>query len=328
MTKYIIITTINQYDSTSIAEFMKHDYDIIVVGDKKTPHDTYIDKKMIYVHPTENNQFPDFESAIPYNHYCRKNIGYLHAIKNGATEIFDTDDDNYPLENFSTWDKTNEYKLVYGSKFPNILSLFTNQHLWNRGYPIEKLQSEQTILLEEVNESSKNQIGIIQSLAENDPDVDAICRLTNKDYNNEIIFKKNLGFIIKRNTYVQGNTQATLWRKPELFHLLYIPCTVSFRFCDILKMYVAQKCMWQYNLLFSYISPIVLQERNEHDFMNDFKSEYPMYINILNIVDNIFECITLKQNKTDLLTVYTELYKYNIVNEKELNIIQMWLKYV
>lgn len=328
MSQYIIITTINEYDSTSICNYFKHTKNIVVVGDKKTPHDTYTNKNITYIHPTENNQFPDFESAIPYNHYCRKNIGYLQAIRNGASEIFDTDDDNFPLENFSTWESSVKFKLLYGSKYPNILTLFTNQYLWNRGYPIEKLKTEQPILLDDINTQIYNQIGIIQSLAENDPDVDAICRLTNKDYNNDIIFEKNLGYIIKENTYVQGNTQATLWRKPELFHLLYVPCTVSFRFCDILKMYVAQKCMWQYSLLFSFISPIVYQERNEHDFMIDFKSEYPMYINILNIIDTIFESIELNRDKTDLLTVYTELYKYNIVEKKELEIIQLWLKYV
>ena len=86
--------------------------------------------------------------------------------------------------------------------------------------------------------------------------------------------------------------------------------------------------MWQYNLLFSFISPIVYQERNDHDFMIDFKSEYSMYINILNIIDNIFESIELKRDKTDLLTVYTELYKHKIVEKHELNIIQLWLKYV
>lgn len=328
MTKFLIITTINNYDSTSISQFIKYNENIIVVGDKKTPHASYDGKNTLYIHPTENNQFPDFESTIPYNHYCRKNIGYLHAIRNKATEIFDTDDDNFPLENYSTWENSVKFKLLYGSKYPNILTLFTNQHLWNRGYPIEKLQTKQPILLDDINTQTYNQIGIIQSLAENDPDVDAICRLTNKDYNSDIIFEKNLGFIIKENTYVQGNTQATLWRKPELFHLLYIPCTVSFRFCDILKMYVAQKCMWQYNLLFSFISPIVYQERNDHDFMIDFKSEYSMYINILNIIDNIFESIELKRDKTDLLTVYTELYKHKIVEKHELNIIQLWLKYV
>ena len=328
MTKFLIITTINNYDSTSISQFMKYNENIIVVGDKKTPHESYEGKNTLYIHPTDNNQFPDFESAIPYNHYCRKNIGYLHAIRNKATEIFDTDDDNFPLENYSTWENSVKFKLLYGSNHPNVVTLFTNQYLWNRGYPIEKLQTKQPILLDDINTQTYNQIGIIQSLAENDPDVDAICRLTNKDYNSDIIFEKNLGFIIKENTYVQGNTQATIWRKPELFHLLYIPCTVSFRFCDILKMYVAQKCMWQYNLLFSFISPIVYQERNDHDFMIDFKSEYSMYINILNIIDNIFESIELKRDKTDLLTVYTELYKHKIVEKHELNIIQLWLKYV
>ena len=44
----------------------------------------------------------DFQSIkfIPENHYSRKNIGYLHAISNGAKIIFETDDDNLPKKIF------------------------------------------------------------------------------------------------------------------------------------------------------------------------------------------------------------------------------------
>ena len=91
-------------------------------------------------------------------------------------------------------------------------------------------------------------------------------------------------------------------------------------------MYIAQRCMWEYNKLFCYISPIVYQDRNEHDYMNDFVSEYPMYVSILNIVNNIFDTIVLHKNKNDLMIIYKELYKNNIVKEKELDIVEEWLR--
>tara|TARA_B100000886_G_scaffold324144_1_gene268556 strand:+ start:54 stop:341 length:288 start_codon:yes stop_codon:yes gene_type:complete len=91
-------------------------------------------------------------------------------------------------------------------------------------------------------------------------------------------------------------------------------------------MYVAQKCMWEYNKLFCYISPIVKQDRNEHNYMNDFASEYSMYISVFNIINNIFNEIQLNGNSNDLLLVYSKLYEKGIVKELELKLIDHWLK--
>lgn len=327
MNNYLIITTINTYDNSSIEEYSKYNYNIIIVGDKKTPHTSYLNKNITYIHPDEDN-FINFSKLLPYNHYCRKNIGYIHAIKNNAELIFDTDDDNYPLENFISWkDIINNSKTISSPKCPNIMSLFTDIDIWARGFPLELINKKEEILITSSTILEKNNIGIIQSLASGDPDVDAIYRLTNKNYKNNIIFDRNKSFICKKNIFTQGNTQATLWIEPKIFYLLYIPCTVSFRFCDILKMYIAQKCMWEYDKLFCYISPIVKQNRNEHDYIKDFVSEYSMYTSIFIIINNIFDKIKLNGNCNDLLIVYTELFKNNIVKEIELEIISEWLKF-
>ena len=68
--------------------------------------------------------------------------------------------------------------------------------------------------------------------------------------------------------------------------------------------------------------------RNEHNFINDFKSEYSMYISIFNIINNIFDKIKLNGNKNDLLIIYNALYEKDIVKELELKIIKKWLKYI
>jgi len=325
--KAIIITTINDFTNTSISKFIEYNYDIIIVGDLKTPHNTYIDKKnIIYLHPSNFNEFNIFQELLPYNHYCRKNIGYLYALKNNYEIIFDTDDDNYPTNDFDNWDKNYDIKNIEGPKFPNMLSLFTDLNIWPRGYPLELLNKENNIKINNDN-NNLSDVCIYQSLANGDPDVDAIFRLTNKNYKNEIFFDENKMFTINKNIYVQGNTQATFWVDNKLFYLLYIPVTVSFRFCDILKMYVAQKCMWEHNKLICYMSPIVHQYRNEHNLINDFISEYPMYISILNIINNIFENIKLNGDKNDLLIIYEKLFHNNIVKELEIKLVKEWLNY-
>ena len=328
MKKAIIITTINSIENTSINDFKKYDFDIIVIGDLKTPDSGYINNKdLIYLHPTKFNEFSEFSKNLPFNHYTRKNIGYLYAIKNGYDLIFDTDDDNYPICDFEKFniDYTNyQFKKITNPKFPNMLKLYTNLHIWPRGFPLELVNKNEEIKIS--NNYDICEIGIFQSLAEGDPDVDAIFRLTNQNYNQSIKFDNNKAYIIEREVYTQGNTQITFWIDPTLFHLLYIPVTVSFRFCDILKMYIAQKCMWQYNKKLCYISPLVKQVRNDHNLLKDFISEYPMYINLLKIVNNIFENLELNGNKNDLLIVYEKLLESGIVYEDEIINVKNWLK--
>lgn len=324
--KCIIITTINSYYKTFIEQYCDFDYDIIIVGDTKTDHISYIGKNVIYIHPDNiNEEVKYFSDYVPFNHYCRKNVGYLYAIKHNYDIIFDTDDDNLPLENFKQWNSLENTKLVIQPKMPNIYSLFTKKHIWPRGFPLELVNKHESINLTNYKLSPGLEIGIYQSIAVGDPDVDAIFRLTNENYNTDITFDENKSFVLNKGVYTQGNTQITFWTCKELFHLLYIPCTTSFRFCDILKMYIAQKCMWEYNKLLCYISPIVRQVRNDHNLLTDFISEYSMYTNIFNIINKIFEDIKLHGDRNDILIIYNELIKYNIVKQNEITILEQWL---
>jgi hypothetical protein len=43
---------------------------------------------------SQKKLFPKLSELLPYNHYCRKNLGYLYAIKKGYKIIYETDDDN------------------------------------------------------------------------------------------------------------------------------------------------------------------------------------------------------------------------------------------
>jgi len=45
--------------------------------------------------------FPTLSEVIPWNHYGRKNIGYIYAIKSGAKRIWDFDDDTLGVVNIN-----------------------------------------------------------------------------------------------------------------------------------------------------------------------------------------------------------------------------------
>ena len=98
---FTVLSTINNPDER-VSDWMKITGNhTIVVGDKKTPS-TWNHAKCEFI-CLEDQLMSDFAiaSLLPENHYTRKNLGYLYAIKKGAHAIIDTDDDNFP--NIQQW---------------------------------------------------------------------------------------------------------------------------------------------------------------------------------------------------------------------------------
>ena len=323
--KTSIITTINDLQDTFVSKFLDDGYKCIIVGDKKTNAGSDANIPGVTYIPAECSTFSDLSEALPFNHYCRKNLGYLHAIQGGVKTILDTDDDNFPISNIYDWRSLNQ-SVASSSDIPNILKHFSTKHIWSRGYPLELVNDDIDTIIHCANEDEINRVGVIQSLVNGDPDVDAIFRLTSREFNRDFTFDDSKCIIMSPGTYSQGNTQSTLWINPVIFHLLYIPVTVSFRFCDILKMYVAQRCMWEYGLNFAVTSPFFNQSRNAHDYMKDLESETSMYNCLLRLLRDILPNVKLRGDVDDLVRVYECLYKNGIVTSQEIDTVKLYIK--
>ena len=130
MSFYSVITSINPpnkcTDSVANASFIDK---LIVVADKKSPKD-YPQSNCVYFDliSQKSSKF-SLERSIPFNHYSRKNLGYLLAIKMGAKYIYDTDDDNFLKNNNyleSNLLETNEFIQANSDNlFCNIYGFFT-----------------------------------------------------------------------------------------------------------------------------------------------------------------------------------------------------------
>ena len=322
---WLICTSIN-HPTESIKTFSQisddnKNFRILVVGDKKTPAD-YRYKNVIYLSTAQQLQlFPELSKLIPFNHYSRKNLGYLYAIKNGADIIFDTDDDNIPYGNFNlNVDQKITSEVVGNSKWINIYTYFTEKLIWSRGLPLNYIHQKGEYITNSIVDSP-----IQQYLADLDPDVDAIYRLLNKE---EITFNKLVKPIsILPDSFVPFNSQNTIFFK-VLFPLLYLPCFVSFRMTDIWRSFVAQKIMWKYNYCLSFHSATLFQKRNEHDLMKDFKEEIDGYCRNEEIADKLLG-FQLKPNDdiyTDLYVCWDLLRQINIITDLEIKIIEKWLE--
>ena len=321
--KFIIITTINE-KTKAIKRFsaLLKDWQIILVGDKKSKKIKSKDNIIfLSVEDQEKLNF-NITKYLPYNHYCRKNIGYLYAIKLGAEVIYDTDDDNIPYDNWS-FPKFECQKSISSTnsdcKFINIYKYFTSQNIWPRGFPLDELNQKNKLMIK--NHKKVKKIGAWQGLADIDPDVDAIYRLI---INNKIIFKKKKSVFIEKNVYCPFNSQNTLWNK-EAFMFIYLPLSVSFRFTDILRGYIAQRLFWQHNLYLGFTKATVYQERNQHNLIRDFSDEIECYIKTKRIINILNELKLNVDYSNNLKKVYSTLKNEGIITTTELASLDAWI---
>lgn len=297
------------------------DFNLIVVGDKKTPAD-WASPGAEYLSVQAQDQL-DFKLAkkMPYNHYCRKMLGYLKAIKDGANCIIDTDDDNYPKENWQFPETKGDYNLINADQgFVNIYQWFTNEHIWPRGLPLDLLLKD--FELHTKAESKACNVGVWQGLADEDPDVDAIYRLV---LNKPVYFNNAEPVVLDKGTVAPFNTQNTLIVK-ELFPLLYLPTYVTFRFTDILRGLIAQPLMWLYGYQVGFVGANVVQNRNPHDFTEDFESELPMFKHSKKVISLVEGAISKEHSMSEnLRKAYKALHGAGIVTSEELVTLDCWL---
>ena len=321
MTRYVVITSI-----FSPSEAVKNYADInnlkvIVIGDKKTPYGWSCDGVSFFGLDEQSNSGYKIAKLLQYDHYSRKMIGYIIAREEGAQSIVDTDDDNVPLIGWHFPPYSADYELISGNLgFINVYQLFTDQIIWPRGLPLRVINEARPF--ENSNPIRRCNVGIWQGLADEDPDVDAIYRLTS---DKPCYFKKRDPIVLGRKTFSPFNSQNTLFRK-ELFPLLYLPTSVSFRFTDILRGLVAQPIMWEEGYLLGFLEATVVQHRNPHNYMEDFQSEIPMYINCDKAVELVDAAVSSNRGCCDnLYEAYESLLRGGIVKEIELATLEAWL---
>jgi hypothetical protein len=206
----------------------------------------------------------------------------------------------------------------------NIFKYFTNHaHIWPRGFPLSLLKNQPNYVVQDTDKKPS----IINGLVENDPDVDALFRLI-CNHQDSITWEKNKAILIDNSNVCVFNTQNTFWLNPELFMCLLIPCSVSFRYCDILRGIINNIILKKTNNYMMYSSPNVVQNRNEHNLISDFKSEYEMYIhneNILKFIENDTE--NVHSVKELLFVIYNNLLANHVITQKDIDILTKWNTY-
>ena len=322
MSAYCVLTTINPPTKAIEKLYEKFGSNLIVVGDEKTPEGwNYKDAKYILDLPKEKW----YEGYAPRNSYARKNLGYLEAMKKGATVIYSSDDDNIPNAN---WAERNFKTLSYTSDqrgWYNVYTMFSDERIWPRGFSLQHLNFDETC----GDNFTKTEIlnsSIQQGLADKEPDVDAIWRLTDGYFPG---FKDEGSIYLNKESWCPINSQST-WFFKKAFPLMYLPVYCNMRCTDIWGGFVAQRCIWELGEGVTFHSPSeVYQDRNPHDLLKDFEDEIPGYLHNDTIVKTL-EALTLKpgeENVCDnMLTCYQAIVDKGILPEMEIRSLKLWIK--
>jgi hypothetical protein len=303
---------------------------LIVAGDKRGParflNPDFAEGCQIDFLSLADQEASEFQLGrkLPVGHYSRKNVAYLHAIAASVNVLYETDDDNAPLDCWQVRSEhVSEIRCVGASRsrWVNAYRYFTDELIWPRGFPLPEIHSQPP----EVTMAASVRSPIQQGLSNGSPDVDAVWRLV---LDRKFEFSNARSVVLEAGNWCPFNTQSTWWW-PIAYPLLYLPSYCPFRMCDIWKSFIAQRCLWELNYGVAFHAPEVFQDRNQHDTLRDFADEVPGYTRNREIGD-ILSGAQLSARETEisnnLRACYLALVKAGIFPSAELELLEAWLQ--
>ena len=206
--------------------------------------------------------------------------------------------------------------------FVNLYRNFSDERIWPRGIPPTHGRVDHVPSLQ-VGAQPQLPVAVIQGLVDNDPDVDAHYRIHISDQ--PFFFRKNvnLEIALEPSAVCPFNTQNTFWMDPSVFHALYLPTTVTFRYTDILRGFVALYQLWRAGKTIKFTGPSAFQTRNPHDLQKDYESEVPMY----ETAEQVIALLEANPHAT-LVDVYRILANAGVVQPAEVEVVQEWMRLV
>ena len=247
----------------------------------------------------------------------------------------------------------------YYSCYINILyTLYIDTPSWPRGLPLSHIKPSSYIAHSGSHHSyatggkyihtiygrpkiislPARKIGIVQSLANTDPDVDAIYRLLMPIPFN---FTSKIPHILSTQgavpshdikllkvpdrAYAPYNAQATLHSYSALWSLL-LPVTVHGRVSDIWRGYIYQRLAKDLGLGLLFASPAVTQVRNVHNYLADFDSEQALYRQAGRLIEQLSELtLTGPSLPSRMEALYVYLYEHGYIELADVELCQQWL---
>jgi len=303
MNKFIVTTTIQHPTKATLMYLEKKDWCLIVVGDKKTPHEVYDGiRDLIYLHPDyQEEHYKELSDAIGWNCIMRRNIGFIEAYRRGADIIASIDDDNIPYANWGEDIRLGKQTVSMYSNPMGILDplkLTNHPELWHRGYPLDMVFTSGFI--DYIGKETRN-ILFQANLWDGDPDVDATCRFIYQPRN----LKLKITEPFSTNNFVPFNSQNTFIARDAIPFYMMLPHVG--RMDDIWGGYIAQ---YQLDTRPLFMPATTYQKRNEQSIYKNYNDEVFGVNNTSKLLDDIRNFSNYLPDRT-LAAYYLYREEYN-----------------
>ena len=269
----------------------------VIVGDKKTPPETTaycenlakrtgilveyfsVERQVEYL-----KRFPALADHIPYNCIERRDIGLVYAYERGCETIITIDDDNLRVtDDFIGSHQvtgTRECDAISSSSgWVNVCTELEEKHgrrFYHRGFPVEmrNIEEKWTRVRKVIRPAANAGLWL------GDPDVDALERIYWTNEPTEAIrYKGKQQIALDVNNWSPFNSQNTAVRRDTL--PAYFLSPLVGRFSDIWGSYCFKYIADHLGEYVTFGVPIVKQERNPHNYWNDFDLErYGLALNM------------------------------------------------
>lgn len=338
---WVVVTSVN--DPTVVVKQLAESNEklcLVVVADKKSPNDYDVNRShVVYLTVEEQEKLQyNIMKLVPWNHFARKNIGFLYAIEHGAKQIFDLDDDNELISTKHIIQQVYEkeeksFQFVNSSQYvtnPYMIYLNRNgEYIWPRGYPLEAIKTPSDYVFSQEDSSSPSsrvgKIGVIQYLQNVNPDLDAIYRITSVI---PATFDESINYciILSKKSFSPWNAQSTLFEYKTFWGML-LPMTVHGRVSDIWRSYFTQKIMWEQDSYMAFCPAIVNHIRNQHRLIKDFDAEMPLYTQTEALLKFLNEWKPKHTTIPKILEeMYIEMFERGILELRDIEFIQAWIR--
>lgn len=282
-----IVTTSIYEPTPATLEFCKicqskSGWEMIVVGDLKTPEESYreLEKEypITYLSPKyQEEKYKELSDAIGWNKIMRRNIGFVEAYEHGSSWIVTVDDDNIP---YIGWERD----IVLGSTVEvdnwtceqdviDPLSIIGYEQLWHRGFPLQYVKNKNNIAY-----TGKKQIKVDVQVCmwDGDPDIDAVERI---GWSPCLKMKRFDPFTVDK--IAPFNSQNTIISREMIPYYMVLPHVG--RMDDIWGGYLLQMEK-RPGIIFT--KPNVYQDRNYQNLITNLKDEVIGYEHTLGLFED------------------------------------------
>ena len=298
---------------------------VVIVGDRKTPPaiESWVQRaaqrtRVEYLGPDRQLEwlarFPELERLLPWNSIQRRNLGYLRAAELDADVIISIDDDNFAADDdligCHRVGEQRDVDLVRSSTGwfnpGGLLASDPQSTLVHRGFPWWKRREPATI----TRTPAEELVVINAGLWTGEPDVDAVSRVVAPASSTGLLDPAARPVALAPGTFGPFNSQNTAFAVgvlPCMYLVVmgdrYRGMTLG-RYDDIWMSYLAKKVLDRVGGVVAYGHPLVHQDRNDHDHLDDLALELPG-MRLTRVLLEVLEATSL--TATDYQSCYREL---------------------